>query len=272
MPTLEQPALVGSVAGTRGVVMTGHRLAGRALLFTATAIIAIARPSHAQDAGDGYLFRAPGGTFGIRGGFDHATANSDLFTFVTNELTVDRSDFSSPTFGANLAIRLSARNDVVFDFGYSNVNRSSEFRDWVDQNDQPIEQTTSLRRIPLTLGVRHYLTARGQAIGRFAWIPARRALYVGIAGGMMEYKFHQAGDFIDDSTLNVFNDEFVSQAWTPVAHATVGLDLGLGSFTMVNVEARYTLASGPLSADFEGFNGIDLSGLSLTAGLAFRLY
>lgn len=252
--------------------MTGHRLAGRALLLTATAISAIARPSHAQAAGDGFLFRAPGGTFGIRGGFEHATANSDLFEFVTNQLTVDRSDFSSPTFGANLALRLSPRNDLVFDFGYSKVSRSSEFRDWIDQNDQPIEQTTSLRRIPLTLGFRHYLTARGHSIGRFAWIPVRRALYVGLGGGMMEYKFHQAGDFIDPVTLNVFNDAFVSQAWTPVAHASAGLDIGLGSFTMLNVEARYTWARAPLSTDFEGFDPIDLSGLAVTAGLSFRLY
>jgi hypothetical protein len=252
--------------------MTGHRLAARALLFTATAIIAIARPSHAQYAGDGFLFKTPGSTLGIRGGFEYATANSDLFTFVTNQLTVDRSDFSSPTFGANLAIRLSARNDLVLDFGYSKVSRSSEFRDWVDQNDRPIEQTTSLRRIPLTMGFRHYVTARGHAIGRFAWIPARRALYVGVGGGMMQYKFHQTGDFIDMSTLNVFRDDFISQAWTPVAHGAAGLDVGLGTATILNVEARYTWAKGPMSADFVGFNRIDLSGLSVTAGLSVRLY
>lgn len=251
--------------------MTALGSAGRALV-TATAISAIAQPSHAQRAGDGFLFHAPKGSWTFRGGFAYATANSDVFTFVTDQLTIDRSDFSSPTFGTSLAFRNSARNDVVLDVGYSNVSQSSEFRDWVDQNNRPIQQTTSLRRIPITLGLRHYITPRGRAIGEFAWIPARRTLYVSVGAGMMEYKFHQTGDFINFSTLAVVPDEFVSQGWTPVAHAAAGLDLALGSFTLLTTEARYTWAKAPMSADFEDFNKIDLSSLSVTAGLTFRLY
>jgi hypothetical protein len=252
--------------------MTGYRSAARAVLFTATAITAIALPSHAQRAGDGFLFHPPAGSWSFRGGFAYATANSDVFTFVTERLTIDRFDFASATLGTSLAIRLSGLNDLVFDVGYSSVSHGSEFRDWVDQNDQPIEQTTSLRRIPVTLGLRHYVTPRGRTIGQFAWIPARRAFYVGIAGGMMEYKFRQAGDFINFANLNVFYDEFVSQAWTPAAHAAAGLDITLGSLTMLTAEARYTWAKAPLSSDFKDFNKIDLSGPSVTAGLTFRLY
>jgi hypothetical protein len=252
--------------------MTGHRFAGRALLLTAAAIAMIALPSHAQRAGDGFLFHAPAGSWTFRGGVATATGKSDVFAFVTDQLTVDRSDFNSPTFGTALAISVSERNDVVLDISYATVNRASEFRDWVDNNDQPIQQETSLRRIPITLGFRHYITSRGRSIGQFAWIPARRALYVTVGAGMMEYKFHQVGDFIDFTTLNVFHDEFVSQAWTPVVHAALGLDLGLGSFTMVTTEARYSVARGPMSADFVGFHNIDLSGLSVTVGLTFRLY
>jgi hypothetical protein len=252
--------------------MTGHRSAGRALLITATAITAIALPSHAQTAGDGFLFHAPAGSWTFRGGLAYATANSDVFAFVTDQLTIDRFDFASATVGTSLALRVSQRNDIVIDVGYSNVTHASEFRDWVDQNDQPIEQSTSLRRIPITLGHRHYITSRGRAIGQFAWIPARRALYIGVGGGMMEYKFRQVGDFIDFTTLNVAHDEFVSQAWTAAAHAAAGLDITLGSLTMLTAEARYTWAKAPLSSDFKDFNKIDLSGMSVTAGLTFRLY
>jgi hypothetical protein len=253
--------------------MTGLGSSARKLLLTAIAITAIARPSHAQHAGDGFLFHPPAGTLGFRGGFAYAMANSDVFSFVTNQLTVDRFDFSSPTFGANIAIRLSSSTDILFDASYANSSHRSEFRDWVDQNDLPIEQTSSLRRIPITLGLRRYITSRGRSIGQFAWVPARRALYLGVGGGMMEYKFDQIGDFIDFSTLNVFHDEFVSQAWTPVAHAAAGLDVAFGGgFSMVNIEARYTWARGPMGPDYVGFNRIDLSGLALTAGLTFRLY
>ncbi len=232
----------------------------------------IAPPSYAQRAGDGFLFHVPIGTWGVRGGINLASANSDVFAFVTDQLTLDRSDFNAPAVGTNIAIRLSGANDIVLDVGYSTVSRGSEFRHWVDQNDQPIEQTTSLRRIPITLGFRHYVTSRGRSVGQFAWIPARRSLYVGLGAGMMEYEFHQVGDFIDFKTLNVFHDEFTSQDWTAVAQANAGLDLALGDFVLLNTEARYSWAKAPMSSDYVGFNRIDLSGVSVTAGFSFRLY
>ncbi len=232
----------------------------------------IAPPSYAQRAGDGFLFHVPIGTWGVRGGINLASANSDVFAFVTDQLTLDRSDFNAPAVGTNIAIRLSGANDIVLDVGYSTVSRGSEFRHWVDQNDQPIEQTTSLRRIPITLGLRHYVTSRGRSVGQFAWIPARRSLYVGLGAGIMEYKFHQVGDFIDFTTLNVFHDEFTSQDWTAVAQANAGLDLALGDFVLLNTEARYSWAKAPMSSDYVGFNRIDLSGVSVTAGFSFRLY
>ena len=241
------------------------------LLLTATAVATIPRPSLAQSAGDGFLFHVPVATWTVRGGFDHAFASGDIFNFVTKQLTLDRSNFSSATFGTNVALRVSPANDIVFDVGFSNVSRRSEFRDWVDQNNQPIEQTTSLRRVPVTLGVRHYLSSRGRSIGRFAWIPAARDTYVGLGAGLMQYRFHQVGDFVDFQTLNVFPDEFESKAWTPVLHALAGLDLGLGRFLLLNGEARYTWARGPMSRDYVGFKRIDLSGLAVTAGLSLRL-
>ena len=240
-------------------------------LLLATAVMTIASPSRAQSAGDGFLFKPPAGAWTLRAGFDHALANSDIYTFVTDQLTLNKNDFSSATLGTNLAFRMSPATDIVIDFSYARSSQSSEFRDWIDNNNQPIVQTTSLRRIPITLGLRHYLTSRGRSIGRFAWIPARRALYVGVGAGMMEYKFSQTGDFIDFQTLNVYSDEYVSQAWTATAHANAGLDIALGRFTMLNLEGRYTWAQAPMSSDFQGFNHIDLSGLAVTAGLSLRL-
>jgi len=240
------------------------------LLLAATAIGTVTRPSHAQSAGDGFMFRTPLFTFGVRGGFDRALASSDVFNFVTKQLTIDRGDFSSATLGTSLALPLSQSNDLVFDVSYASVSRRSEFRDWVDQNDLPIEQTTSLRRVPITVGFRHYLTSRGRAIGRFAWIPSHRTTYIGLGAGLMQYRFHQVGDFVDFRTLDVFPDQFDSKAWTPVVHALAGMDLSLGRVIMLTGEARYTWARGPMSRDFDRFNRIDLSGISVTAGFAIR--
>jgi hypothetical protein len=241
-----------------------------ALLLAATALTAVTQPSRAQTAGDGFSFHPPTFTWGIHGGFDRASAGSDVFAFVTKQLTLSRGDFSSATFGTNLAIPVSRSNDIVFDVSYTTVARRSEFRDWVDQNNLPIEQTTSLRRAPITVGIRHYLAARGRSIGRFAWIPSARDAYVGVGAGMMHYRFRQVGDFVDFATLDVFPDEFVSKAWTPVVHALAGIELSLGRAVTLTGEARYTWAKGPMSRDYDKFNRIDLSGISLTTGFAIR--
>jgi hypothetical protein len=166
---------------------------------------------------------------------------------------------------------VSRSNDIVIDISYAGVSRRSEFRYWIDQNNLPIEQTTSLQRMPVTVGFRHYLSARGRSIGRFAWIPAARTTYVGIAAGYMRYRFRQIGDFIDFQTRNVFPDDFVSKAWTPVVHAQAGMEVSLGRVFMLTGEARYTWARGPMSRDFVDFNRIDLSGVSVSAGFAIRL-
>lgn len=249
--------------------MTPGRYA--ALLLAATAVTAVVRPSLAQDAGDGFLFRAPIATWGVHGGFDRANAGGNVFSFVTDQLTLDRADFSSATFGGNVAIRLSPKNDIVFDVTYASVSRRSEFRDWVDQNDQPIEQVTSLRRLPITASIRHYFTPRGRSIGRFAWVPPVRAAYVGAGAGLMWYSFRQVGDFVDFQTLNVFPDAFESSAWTPAAHLLAGIDFYLSRYFVVTGETRYTWAKGPMGRDFVGFGDIDLSGMSVTAGFSLIL-
>lgn len=243
-----------------------------ALLLAATTVAAVPRPSHAQSAGDGFLFHTPTVSLGLHGGFDRAIANSDVFDFVTRELTLSRGDFSSATFGGNLAIRLSPVADLVFDLSSASVSRRSEFLDWFDQDSLPIEQTTSLHRLPITVSVKHYLAPRGRAIGRFAWVPAARAAYVGVGAGMMRYTFRQVGDFVDFQTLNVFPDVFESTAWTPVLHGLAGIDVALGRRFVLTGEGRYTWAKGPMGRDYVGFSRIDLSGLAVTTGLSVRLH
>jgi hypothetical protein len=243
-----------------------------ATLLLAAATAAVARPSHAQSEGDGFLFHTPIIALGLHGGVDRAMAGGDVFGFVTKQLTLSRGDFTSGTLGGNLAVRLSPVTDIVFDITYASVARRSEFRDWVDQNNLPIEQTTSLLRLPITVSVKRYLAPRGRTISRFAWIPAARTTYVGVGAGMMRYTFRQVGDFVDFETLNVLPDAFESAAWTPVLQGLAGIDISLSRFFVLTAEGRYTWAKGPMGRDYVDFNRIDLSGLAMTAGLSVRLY
>jgi hypothetical protein len=236
----------------------------------ALSLLAAASTAGAQSEGRGFLFKRPIGTFSLHGGFDRAQAGSDIFDFVTDTLTLGRKDFDAISFGADLAFQITPRIDLTFSADYAASSAKSEFRHWTDLDDLPIEQTTSLRRIPLSASVKAYLKPRGQTVGRFAWIPSKYSPFVGAGGGAMWYRFRQEGDFIDFQTLDVFGDLFDSRGWTPTAHALAGVDFSIGPRFVLTTQGKYTWAKAEMSGDFTGFDKIDLSGLAATLGINVR--
>src|SRR3954467_6436925 len=89
-------------------------------LFVATTTLAGASvAARAQDAGKGFLFGAPMGSFTVHAGWALARANSDLFSYTSDLLTLNRSDFSSPDVDADLTFRVSSRTEIVLSSGLS---------------------------------------------------------------------------------------------------------------------------------------------------------
>jgi hypothetical protein len=221
-------------------------------------------------AGDGFLLGAPDGSLTLRGGRAIPSAGSDVFSFTTGNLTLNKRDFSSAMGGVDLAFRIRSRTDIVLSTEYSGMNRKSEFRKFIDNNHQPIEQMTAFVRVPVTLSVRQYLTNRGRSIGHLAWIPSRFAAYVGAGGGAVYYRFNQHGDFIDFTDMSVFPSTLASDGWAASAHVLAGGEWSLSARFAAVTEMKYQRAHAPLGIDFSGFDPIDLSGFSTTAGIAVR--
>jgi len=232
--------------------------------------LAVAAPMRAQDSGDGFRFQQPSGSWSLRAGFAMPNANSDLFSFTTSTLTVNHADFNALDFGGDLAFTITPRLDLVLDVSYSGMSKGSEFRAFVDNNQQPIQQTTSFHRTPVTINARYYLTDRGRRIGHYAWVPSLVVPYVGAGVGAMNYGFDQKGDFIDNTTLAVFPDAFHSGGWVPMAQLLAGAEWSLGPTWALRTEARYLYASAAPSSDFSGFNRIDLSGVTTSVGFFVR--
>src|SRR3954471_10743022 len=89
--------------GTHTSRMGNFSMTFRRLVAAAALTAAAATPALAQQGGKGYLFHEPMARITIRGGYDHATAGSDIFDEVTQNLTLRKGDFSSGTFGADVA-------------------------------------------------------------------------------------------------------------------------------------------------------------------------
>jgi opacity protein-like surface antigen len=236
------------------------------------ALVGAATSASAQAAGDGYLFHAPDLTLSVRAGYSHANAASDVFDDVTTNLTLDRGDFSGLALGADVALHATERVDVVLSAGYSRSKHDSEFRKYVDNDDQPIEQTTTFDRMPITVGLRVNLASPGRSIGQLAWIPNRVVPYVGAGIGGVRYRFKQEGDFIDLTTFDVLeNITVLTQDWALAVQGMAGVDYSISPQLGISLDARYLKARGDPGASLKGFDQIDLSGLTATIGLSIRM-
>ena len=221
----------------------------------------------AQASEPDFLFGAPRGALSIRGGFSKASANSDIYDFLGEELTIEKGDFNAPVFGIDVALSVHPRIDVLVGFEYSRSGIDSEYRDFVEDNGAPIHQTTELRTVPVTGSVKLYLTPRGRSISRFAFVPSKARAYAGGGAGLVWYRLHQTGDFVDFVDLSIFTGEFSSSGWGSEAHVFGGMDLQMGPKWYLSFEGRYVWADATLSGDFVGFDPIDLGGLRITAGV-----
>jgi hypothetical protein len=260
----------------------GHRFRGPCLSVCAVLLIAASvlpasagsddqnpnAPSIRPPSAD-FMMGRPRVTVGLSGNWVFASAGSDLFDFVTDQLTIEKSAFNRPAFGFDLSINVAPRLDVTMGFEASKMEQGSEYRDFVDNKLLPIEQTTSLKEQAFSAGVKFALLPAGRRVSRFAWIPSKFTPYVGAGGGILRYDFEQFGDFVDFEDNHVFNSRFRSAGWTPSAYAAGGTDVHLFHRVFMSLEGRYTWSSATLDRDFVDFDPIDLKGFRFGAGFHY---
>ena len=244
-----------------------------ALLVLLTAAV----PAAAQDSPNpirrpapDFLLEKPRGSVTLRGSWLFNRGHSDWYDFVTNHLTLKQKDFNAPGFGLDVNVPLTSQLDVQVAFDISRSNKLSEYRNFVDNNRLPIEQTTTLRQVNLGVNARYNLTQRASPLSRLAWIPRRVVPYVGGGGGVMNFNLVHEGDFIDFVDNGVFGERFESHGWAPSAQVFGGADVHVFKRLYVTVDGRYFWAAADLGRDWIDFEPIDLAGFRLSGGVSFN--
>ena len=231
-----------------------------------------------------FLLSAPRVSLGVRGGWAFNRADGEIYDFLTDELTLERFDFSAPGFAVDASWRLRSWMDVVFGVEYTGRKTKSEDRFFVDTLGNSIDQTTRLSQVPLTLSLKFYPIGRGRQVGRYGWVPKAVVPYVGGGIGGTWYELKQKGEFVhktdpkdpDDNFCEgfpfcIFEDEFSSDAWTFAQHAFVGFDVKLTRSWGLILEGRYYWADADVKGDYAGFDPIDLNGARLMIGFNWKL-
>ena len=221
-----------------------------------------------------FRFKPPWVIVGLRGGWVFNRSDGEIYDFLTENLTLYNSDFNSPAFAIDVAVRATSWLDVVVGFEYDGGRyQKSEFRDFVDQFDDPIKQKTRLTQVPLTASLKLYPIGRGRQVGEYAWIRDRLVPYIGGGIGGTWYQLKQKGDFFDfrDPERIISEGKFKSDGWGFAQHAFVGFDLKLTRNFGLVIEGRYHWARADLKGDFENFDPIKLDGARVMAGFSWRL-
>jgi opacity protein-like surface antigen len=240
----------------------------RALLLI-TLLSCSAAAAEAQEPNADFLFGRPRASLVARGGWQLASASSDIYDFFNEQLTVDDGDFDAFVFGLDFSYALADRIDVVAGFEVTNTEISSEYRDFVDENDLPILQDTQLTTLPFTVSVKAYLTPRGRQVSRYAYLPAKFRAYAGGGIGFVWYELEQVGDFVDFVDLSIFTSAFHSSGFGFASQVFGGVEVNLTPRWFLVGEGRYLWSDADLEGDFVGFDPIDLSGARLSAGVGF---
>ncbi|MEO5567140.1 MAG: hypothetical protein ABIR92_01525 [Gemmatimonadaceae bacterium] len=277
MPVCVQNAgIPRALARKVGIMVSSWQAGRRAPRFIASAVagVLIALPSvvSAQASGDGFMFTKPSGSLSIRGGYALANTSGQPFSVLKRETTIGARSFDAFSAGLDLNFVVARRIDLVFSGDLSTRTKSAEYREW-EENGNPIIQQSTLERFALGAGLRYNLADRGRQISALAFIPARTIPYVGLSGGMLWYDFRQKGDFVestDQQTASIFTDDLRSRNYNFMGQAYAGVDRRLTARWSLIGEARYTQASAKLIQDYGGLGNIQLSGLALNAGAAIR--
>ncbi len=246
---------------------TGITLGG--LLMAGVVSLLLPQEGNAQRQRD-FLFGEPNVSLSLNMGYGMARAESDIFDQITNDLTLERGDFDGMVVGGAVGIRVAPRVELALELSYRNSNTRSEFRDWVDLDELPIEQNTKLSTIPVTASLKYFILPRGRRISSLAWVPGRWSPFIGAGGGWVNYRFKQVGDWVDFYDLSIYSDRYESEGNTGIFHVLAGTEYSLTPAFYITGEGRYSWADAGMSRDFDGFDSIDLSGFQATLGLAVR--
>ncbi len=267
------------------IAKKGRRFRG--LLLGATALVLLASPAFAggQDpsahsstqsassAPPDFMLGRPRVSVGVRGSLFVPGANSDIFEFITDQLLLEKSDFNTGSFGAELAVSLSPRIDIVAAFDMNGVNRPTEDRDeeelLANGTRLPIQSVTELQQKNFTASAKFSLIPRGRNVSRLAWIPNTFVPYVGAGAGYGQYALRQNGDFADFVDHHIFTDTFRSEGWAPTFHVLGGTDIRVARHFLLSLEGKYSWQHADLSQDFIDFEPIDLGGFRFGAGIHF---
>jgi outer membrane protein W len=247
-----------SVSPLTEIVMMKRFNTGLVILLCVAGLIAAATPAGAQvtrvEPRQAVGFNL--GYFAVRG--EDARVDGDVLWEDLSSLAFDIKDFNFATFGGEWLFDVSDYLEAGVGVGYYQRTVPSVYRSVTHSDGSEIEQDLKLRIVPLTA------TVRFLPLGRSSVQP-----YVGAGIGWFNWRYSEAGEFVDFRDDSIFSARFVDSGSSAGPVVLGGIRFPVSDLWLVGGELRYQKAEGNIES--EGFLGdkIDLGGW--TTSVTFHL-
>lgn len=182
---------------------------------------------------------------------------------LSDALVFDMSDFRSGNVFAEWNAAFGDHVEVGAGVAFYQRSVPTVYLDLVDLQSREIEQTLKLRVTPITAVVRFL------PFGNAASVQP----YVGVGGGLFNYRYSESGRFVDPETLDIFEGAYSASGFAPGAVVLGGIRFPLGGDIYgLSLEGRYQMATGETGGIEEGFldEKIDLGGFGFNVGFLVR--
>jgi hypothetical protein len=199
------------------------------------------------------------GAFAVRG--EDARVDGDALVENRGIYLFDFSDFTSASVAAEYLAPIGEFFEAGAGIGFTSRGVDTIYDDYVRPDGSEIEQTLKLRIVPMTA------TVRVLPLGRSGVFQP----YIGGGIGIFNWRYSEAGDFIDFSlpARPVFRDTYSATGTSVGPVAIFGARFPMGAVT-VGGEVRYQKAEGDLDERDFLAPKIDLGGFHYAATVGIR--
>jgi len=198
----------------------------------------------------------------IKAGLFIPFMESDLWDINRANLEFEKADMVDLYYGLEYEWLISPRFSLAFEGGVFKKEKRSFYRDFEFDDGSLIPQNVALRITSLEATIKLYPIGR-----RHSFYP-----FLALGGGLYAWKYEQWGYFIDNQDLTISEGYSDSSKFSPGFTGRAGMLLRLGRNTGLSFEARYLYLKDDLGEYFEGFEKLDMRGLSIIAGIHFFLW
>ena len=198
---------------------------------------------------------------------------SDIYDFVTDQFTIEKSDFNTGSFAAELGFSVTPRLDIIGRHGFQRHEHSRPTIATEEDNCRteslPIQQITELEQMNLSASAKFSLLPRGRSDQPPGVDPEHVCPVCRRRRRLRQIQLPPERRFRRLRRSPHLHRHVPSEGWTPTFHVLGGTDIQVYAPPDAVVRSAILVAARRPGQDFIDFEPIDLGGFRFGAGIHF---